>query len=1209
MVDQTFESEVKLIATQAIKTFQVLDRAADKFTASVNKQATAVTGFNKITKDGFGGVKKATVQLNRATLAHQAFNAALRQNALGQFPQRLKNSQTQLQGLTTQYDSFVRLVTSQIVSRGIAALAGAFREATTSARELEITVARIQTIDASFRARSGQSIATQLIGTAAEFGRPIEELATGLYDTLSNQVGEGEVAVAAFTEALRLQTIVGGTTADSVDLLSSVLNAFNIDARQSAIVTDKLFATIDLGRVTTADLGNRFGRVATQASQLGVSLDETLGTVAAATTVGIKASEAITQLGQEIVSLTKPSKAMAAALLEAGITSVELAVASTSLDEVLAKVRATTDGTQESLAKLFPNIRANRLEQTRANDTGGDFAATIGSIGQRTGETADEMERLIRKTTGFKLNQAFEAFNAQLSANAGVAFNEQLFSIITQLGGAQQAASVTAEALKALIVPTLIAGVLGFTLVLNKARTGLIGLAGGITTARGRLLGFASAIAAGILILRQSVIAYAEVNSEVKKLQRTLALRAKEGELQAKIIQRNAAKEATARIESTNRQIAAIASLLDVTRAGLDERASNARLLEANITENLIDQVNKRVNILEGFAKNAARIEERSTKVLQSLQNKRFSTELQASGAAFNRSLVGKDDKASERLIAARVDKLLTSAKRALELGQFDIAEQLLGQSGALAERSANITRSEVLTNRVLQGRLGLNDALVAQEQQKVAEAKAAAKIAAQQALKVRDRITLLKEEIATLSKLRKEGIGGSAFDAQSKRVLALAAELDETFIESGASLANILSVPDFVAKAKQLSQPFEDAFTAEPITLKFGLEDLAAQLKATIENVFVDLKIPTGARPQVADILGLDAQTASVKEFETSLLSLQNELKRTTNAASVARAASQSDLGGTNFALVIKSSTAILRQALKDAEEGFLVEGKLPKTGITPSTAASIVAQYKDIFFQLEEAAKSENFALFDQIAQKFSAGIGQAFVNIDQSDFTTAVQGFTDFATLSTTIDEAITGLRASTEKGIAANKFEAEAEAVRAKLEQLKQLVPGFNASFEAIRVQTFNAAFGLDAVKTSVSGLGTSFSTQAPGIGAATTALQQNTAAQQANNAARAAGAGAGLSNGRAANGRIGTDSRSVLTDPGEAIINRAASSRFAGTLKAMNSGFGPSRFANGGVTNVGDVHINVSGTETSPVSARTLVKEVRRELRRNTSRLN
>jgi hypothetical protein len=89
--------------------------------------------------------------------------------------------------------------------------------------------------------------------------------------------------------------------------------------------------------------------------------------------------------------------------------------------------------------------------------------------------------------------------------------------------------------------------------------------------------------------------------------------------------------------------------------------------------------------------------------------------------------------------------------------------------------------------------------------------------------------------------------------------------------------------------------------------------------------------------------------------------------------------------------------------------------------------------------------------------------------------------------------------------------------------------------------------------------------------------------------------------------RQAGGSVGKDSVPILASPGEFVLNERASRKFLPQLIAMNSG--SRRFESGGpVTNnsIGDINVSV----TQPGSdARTIAETIRREIRRNTVRLN
>ncbi|MGN6546470.1 MAG: hypothetical protein ACTHK7_15555, partial [Aureliella sp.] len=84
---------------------------------------------------------------------------------------------------------------------------------------------------------------------------------------------------------------------------------------------------------------------------------------------------------------------------------------------------------------------------------------------------------------------------------------------------------------------------------------------------------------------------------------------------------------------------------------------------------------------------------------------------------------------------------------------------------------------------------------------------------------------------------------------------------------------------------------------------------------------------------------------------------------------------------------------------------------------------------------------------------------------------------------------------------------------------------------------------------------------------------------------------------------------GKDTIHAMIDPGESIVNSRSTARFFSQIQAMNAGQIPVfRAQQGSVTNVGDINVTVSGGSSGGQTARVIATELRRELRRGTSRL-
>jgi hypothetical protein len=81
-----------------------------------------------------------------------------------------------------------------------------------------------------------------------------------------------------------------------------------------------------------------------------------------------------------------------------------------------------------------------------------------------------------------------------------------------------------------------------------------------------------------------------------------------------------------------------------------------------------------------------------------------------------------------------------------------------------------------------------------------------------------------------------------------------------------------------------------------------------------------------------------------------------------------------------------------------------------------------------------------------------------------------------------------------------------------------------------------------------------------------------------------------------------------DTMNVKARAGESIINPDSTRKFFSQIQAINAGKPPIfREEGGGVTNIGDVKININGSESPQATAREVMKAFRREKRRGSGR--
>lgn len=141
---------------------------------------------------------------------------------------------------------------------------------------------------------------------SVEFGESTRTLSKGLYDILSASVAPGQAmqVLRTSSEAAR----AGFTdTAVAVDFITNSLNAYHKSVDQAGSVSDIAFATIAKGKTTFVELASQIGRVAPQAYQAGISLEQLMAMIANITYQGNNTNQAVTAVNQLLVQFQRAS--------------------------------------------------------------------------------------------------------------------------------------------------------------------------------------------------------------------------------------------------------------------------------------------------------------------------------------------------------------------------------------------------------------------------------------------------------------------------------------------------------------------------------------------------------------------------------------------------------------------------------------------------------------------------------------------------------------------------------------------------------------------------------------------------------------------------------------------------------------------------------------------------------------------------------------
>ncbi len=244
---------------------------------------------------------------------------------------------------------------TSLVTMGIRAITRQMRDTIKVGRSFEREWANVTTM-LSISRTATQQMRDELRMLSPTLG-DTTELAKGMYQVLSASV-EPAKAIAFLGEAAKSAKAGVTETKVAVDALTTVINAYGLEAEAVAGISDDMFAIVKRGKLTYGELAVSLGTVIPVASTVGVKFKDVGAAVATLTRQGIPASKATMQLRQVFMAILKPSAEAEEITGKLGIAMGSMALESKGLAGWLTELREKTKGNADIMTKIVPNVRA-----------------------------------------------------------------------------------------------------------------------------------------------------------------------------------------------------------------------------------------------------------------------------------------------------------------------------------------------------------------------------------------------------------------------------------------------------------------------------------------------------------------------------------------------------------------------------------------------------------------------------------------------------------------------------------------------------------------------------------------------------------------------------------------------------------------------------------------------------------------------------------
>lgn len=337
--------------------------------------------------------------------------------------------------------------------------------------------------------------------------------ATDIADNVYNAISAGQKtgdAVNFVGNATKLAKAGFAETGDALDILTTIMNAYGMEADDVNRVSDVLIQTQNLGKTTVAELSGAMGKVIPTAKSQGVQLEELAGAYAVMTSNGIATSETTTYLNSMLNELGKQGTTAADAfakgtehIKKGGLTMSEAMEQGWSLTDVLSILDEQAGESGTSIANMFGSAEAGKAANVLW-DNASKVNDAVEQMGNSSGATEEAFGKLETKSYTVEkavnqLKNSATGFGDTVMQMAGpiiekvAAKIEEITAWLNGLDEDQRQMIVTIAAVVAAVGPVLL--IIGKVIsTIGTISTGI----GALTTFLGGVSGAAGAAGAGI---------------------------------------------------------------------------------------------------------------------------------------------------------------------------------------------------------------------------------------------------------------------------------------------------------------------------------------------------------------------------------------------------------------------------------------------------------------------------------------------------------------------------------------------------------------------------------------------------------------------------------------------------------------------------------------------------------------------------------------
>lgn len=369
-------------------------------------------------------------------LAQELREAGLNTDDLERANERLKNSyerlqasQERLKNLNQQQEKIKQNISAtktQIlgtVGAYTAVAAAIYAGPVQAAQKYETALAKVNTIADTTKVPLDK-ISQEVMALSNKTGVAASALAEDVYNAISAGQQTGD-AVNFVSYSTKLAKAGFAETSQTLDVLTTILNAYGMSADKVGNVSDMLIQIQNKGKVSVGELSSVMGKIIPTANAYNVSLEQLGATYAIMTSKGIAAAETTTYANSMLNELGKSGSTADKILRKvAGGGFSDLMANGSSLAEVLNILQTEAQKSGKTIADMFGSAEAGKAAMSILSNGVDGFNASVEEMIKSTGATETAFG-IMADTTENKMAKAKNSIN-----NLQIVLGQNLLPIV-----------------------------------------------------------------------------------------------------------------------------------------------------------------------------------------------------------------------------------------------------------------------------------------------------------------------------------------------------------------------------------------------------------------------------------------------------------------------------------------------------------------------------------------------------------------------------------------------------------------------------------------------------------------------------------------------------------------------------------------------------------------------------------------------------------